>query len=226
MLLFVHGINAYASEWEPFVNYFSKKNYSCKAINLREGLDLRKTHFRDYVDKVKAMTNPEDILIGHSMGGLIVQKIAEETTIKAGIAICPAPPKGIKLRNVNLSTGLRYLPNIIIKKSFKPSYALCKKLFYNSVDEKKAKMLYEKLGEESNTVVFELFMDKIAVDETKVNCPLLFIATKNDRSCTPEMVQEIANKYDSKYEVYNGCHEIFVNWQDIADGILNFITRL
>ena len=87
-------------------------------------------------------------------------------------------------------------------------------------------MLYEKLGEESNTVIFELFMNKIAVDETKVNCPLLFIATKNDRSCTPEMVQETANKYDSKYEVYKGCHEIFVNWQDIADGILNFITKL
>ncbi len=54
MLIFVHGISAYADEWQPFIKYFSERNFSCKAVNLREGLNLRKTRFRDYVNKVKA----------------------------------------------------------------------------------------------------------------------------------------------------------------------------
>ena len=88
MLIFIHGINANADEWQPLLKYFNNRKFSCEAVNLREGLDLRKTHFQDYVIKVKAMVTPNDILIGHSMGGLIVQKIPEETTIKGGIAIC------------------------------------------------------------------------------------------------------------------------------------------
>ena len=43
------------------------------------------------------MVNPDDIVIGHSMGGLIVQKIAEETAIRGGVAICPAPAKRHKV---------------------------------------------------------------------------------------------------------------------------------
>jgi alpha-beta hydrolase superfamily lysophospholipase len=60
MLIFVHGINAYADEWQPFIKYFSERNFSCEAVNLREGLNLRKTRFRDYVNKVKAMVTPDD----------------------------------------------------------------------------------------------------------------------------------------------------------------------
>ena len=74
MLIFVHGMLSNADVWLPIINYFNERNFSCKAINLKEGLNLRKVHFQDYVDKVKAITTEEDIVIGHSMGGQIVQK--------------------------------------------------------------------------------------------------------------------------------------------------------
>ena len=87
MLIFVHGMLSNADVWRPIIDYFSNKNFSCKAINLRDGLNRRYTHFKDYVDKVKSEVTEDDIIIGHSMGGLIVQKVAEETTIKGGVVI-------------------------------------------------------------------------------------------------------------------------------------------
>ena len=226
MLIFVHGMNAYADEWQPFIKYFSERNFSCEAVNLREGLNLRKTRFRDYVNKVKAMVTPDDIVIGHSMGGLIVQKIAEETTTRGGVAICPAPPRDIKLSSIKLSSSLRYLPNIIIKKPFKLNFSFYTKYLVNGLGEKEAREVYENQGEESAIVNYEIAMNKIAVDESKVKCPLFFIATKDDRVCPPEMVEKIAGKYNADFKVYDGCHHIFANWQDIADGIQSFMTKL
>ena len=89
MLIFVHGINAYADEWQPFIKYFSERNFSCKAVNLREGLNLRKTRFRDYVNKVKAMATPDDIVIGHSNGAMMAYRLGTELSdVIAAIAPC------------------------------------------------------------------------------------------------------------------------------------------
>ncbi len=228
MLIFVHGMLASADVWHPLIDYFNERNFSCKAVDLREGLDLRKTRFQDYVNKVKAMVTEDDILIGHSMGGLIVQKVAEEATIKGGVAICSASPKGVKYRGAIVFASAKYAPKVIMRKPFKEDYRYIKEYMLVGVEEEKAKNIYEKLEEESAIVTHELGMNKIAVDEKKVKCPLLFIATKNDRICSPELVKRIAEKYDAEYRLYDGCHHFFCNnnWRDIAEGIHDFITKL
>ena len=228
MLVFVHGMLSNADVWNPFLDYFSERGFSCKAVNLKEGLNLRKVHFRDYVDKVKAMVTEEDIIIGHSMGGLIVQKVAEETTIKGGVAICSAPPKGIKFSGRIVLSSSKYALKVIMRKPFKEDYSYIKKYMLVGVEEEKAKNIYEKLEKESAIVTYELGMNRIAVDEKKVNCPLLFIATKKDRLCTPEVVKRIAEKYNAEYKLYDGCHHFFcnINWRDIAKEIYKFIMQL
>jgi pimeloyl-ACP methyl ester carboxylesterase len=96
----------------------------------------------------------------------------------------------------------------------------------NGLGEKEARDVYENQGEESAIVNYEIAMNKIAVDESKVKCPLFFITTKDDRVCPPKMVEKIAGKYNADFKVYDGCHHIFANWQDIADGIQSFMTKL
>ncbi len=228
MLIFVHGMLSNADVWRPVVSYFTERGFSCKAVNLREGLDLRKVHIRDYVDKVKAMATEEDVVIGHSMGGLIVQKVAEEAAIKGGVAICSAAPKGVKFRGSIVFASAKYAPKVIIGKPFKEDYKYVKKYMLVGVKEEDARSIYEKLDKESAIVTYELGMNRIAVDENKVNCPLLFIATRNDKLCAPELVRRIAKKYNAEYRLYDGCHHFFYNdsWKDIAEGIYEFIKRL
>lgn len=228
MLIFIHGMLSNADVWQPLITYFTKKKYSCTAVNLREGLNLRKTRFQDYVNKIKTLLAEDDIVIGHSMGGLIAQKIAEETTIKGGVCICSASPKGIKFRGNIVLSSIKYTPKVIMKKPFKEGYSFIKKYMLVGLKEGTAKAIYESLVEESAIVTYELARNKIAVNEKNVICPLLFIATKNDRICPPGMVKKMAEKYNAEYQLYDGCHHFFSNtsWRDIAEGIHTFITKL
>ncbi|MCK4347163.1 MAG: alpha/beta fold hydrolase, partial [Thermoplasmatales archaeon] len=178
MLVFVHGMLSNADVWHPVIDYFNERGFSCKAVNLKEGLDLRKACIQDYVDKVKAMVTENDIVIGHSMGGLIVQKVAEEASIKGGIAICSAAPKGVKFRGDIVLSSAKYALKVIMRKPFKEDYEYVRKYMLVGIEEEKARNIYEKLEEQSAIVTYELGMNRIAVDEKKVKCPLLFIATK------------------------------------------------
>jgi pimeloyl-ACP methyl ester carboxylesterase len=228
MLLFVHGMLSNADVWNPIINYFNERDFSCKAINLKEGLNLKKIHFQDYVDKVKTIVTEEDIVIGHSMGGLIVQKAAEETNIKGGIAICSAAPKGVKYRGPIVLSSAKYTPQVIMGLPFKQDYRYIRKYMLVGIEEEKAKCIYKKLEKQSAFITYELGMNRISVNEKKVRCPLFFIATKQDGISPPDLVKRIADKYHAKYKLYDGCHHFFCNdnWQEIAEGIYNFITRL
>ena len=228
MLVFVHGMLSNADVWHPVIDYFNERGFSCKAVNLKEGLNLRKACIQDYVDKVKAMVTENDIVIGHSMGGLIVQKVAEEASIKGGVAICSAAPKGVKFRGDIVLSSAKYALKVIMRKPFKEDYPFIRKYMLVGIEEEKARNIYEKLEEQSAIVTYELGMNRIVVDEKKVKCPLLFIATKQDGICAPELVKRIADKYNAEYRLYDGCHHFFCNnnWQDIAKGIHNFISKL
>jgi len=227
MLIFVHGMGTNADVWGPIIKYFNQRKFSCKAINLREGLNLRKVRFQDYVDKVKAVATEEDIVIGHSMGGLIVQKVAEEANIKCGVCICSATPKGVKYRSRIILSSAKFAPKVIRGRPFKQDYGYVRKYALVGLDEEKAKNAYNKIENESSIVVYQLGMKRIAVDEKKVSCPLLFITTKQDGICAPELVKRLAEKYNAEYKIYDGCHNFFYNnsWHDIADEIHSFIKK-
>src|ERR671929_1502515 len=101
-LLFIHGMFAGAWQFEGLQRYFAALGYPSHAINLRghHGSrpvpDLGKVSVLDYVDDAlpvaRALGRP--IVIGHSMGGLITQKLAEAGAISAGLVPSAAGPQG------------------------------------------------------------------------------------------------------------------------------------
>ncbi|MBC7081086.1 MAG: alpha/beta hydrolase [Thermoplasmatales archaeon] len=224
MLVFIHGMWASPEIWEPIVKYFDCRGFKCKCLDLQIANKINAS-FYDYLKVVEENVKKGDIVIGHSLGGLLMQKVAEEKEIKAGIAICSAPPKGIKFGKRAMIASLRYFPKIISKKPFKPDFSFARKYIFNCIDEEKAREIYEKTRSDSSQVAYEIAMNKIAVDENKIKCPMLFIAMKNDRLSPPDMVTKIANKYGGKLLVYEGCHWFLEKWEEVADGIKNFIIE-
>lgn len=226
MLLFLHGMWGRADFWKPFIDYFSSRNFRCMALELKESMDLRKVSFADYVEKVKKIAGKDDVLIGHSMGGLVVQKVAEGKEIKGGVAICSAPPKGIKLSKKFLLSFLKYIPKVTMNKPFKPDFSSVKKFFMNCMKEEDALKAYERLEKDSAKVAYELALSKIDVDERKVKCPLLFIGGKYDKASPPYIIEKMAKKYNAEFIIYEGCHWIFEEWRVIAEHIQNFLLKL
>ncbi|MEZ5585420.1 MAG: alpha/beta fold hydrolase [Candidatus Competibacteraceae bacterium] len=86
-LLFVHGAFVGAAVWDAhFLAYFAEHGYSAHAVSLRghggsAGHESLSWHsLADYVDDLRrtvAVLDAPPVLIGHSMGGMVVQKYLE-----------------------------------------------------------------------------------------------------------------------------------------------------
>jgi len=226
MLYFIHGLNGRAGNWTPFIDFFRDYGFSCQAVDLKDGLDLRKVHVMDYVNKVSSLVTIDDVVIGHSMGGLIMQKVAEKNQLKAGVGICSAPPQDISMNRISLYRRLRYIPNILFNRPFKPSFGLVKDVFLNDMDEQMQQEIYQNLQKQSVHVTLEVMKQKVVVDEERISCPLHFIGRKDDLTIPADVVKRIAEKYGSSFEVVNGNHYIFVGWKDVAERILSFLNRM
>jgi Lysophospholipase len=104
-LLFVHGAYSSAAQWEPFfLPYFARHGYASHALSVRGhgGSDGRETvksaRLRDYVaDVVEVMQSlpAPPVLIGHSLGGMIVQKVLVDHALPGAVLMCSAPPHGL-----------------------------------------------------------------------------------------------------------------------------------
>jgi len=226
MLYFVHGLNGSAKNWINFIDFFSKRDFQCEAIELKEGINLKKAHLMDYVNIVSKVVDEGDVLIGHSMGGLIMQKVAEQTPIKAGIGLCSASPEGIPMKKIPWRRQLRYVPNFITNIPFKPSFSLVKEIFINGLDQQHQRDIYRQLHPQSVHVSWEVMKQKIAIDEHNIHCPLFFIGRSDDRMIPVDIIKKLAKKYNAPYELVDGNHYIFYDWKKIAEIILSFIRKL
>ena len=104
-LLFVHGAWHGAWCWEDhFLPYFAQHGYTSHAVDLRghgksEGGDrLRGTSISHYVSDLAQIIGKLErppVLIGHSLGGLVVQKYLEKHQAPAAVLLASVPPGGV-----------------------------------------------------------------------------------------------------------------------------------
>ena len=104
-LLFVHG--AYVGAWcwaEHFLPWFGAQGFPVHALSLRGhgesgGRDrLHQSGLNEYADDLAAVTATlprPPVLVGHSMGAMVVQKYLERASAPAAAFLCPVPPTGL-----------------------------------------------------------------------------------------------------------------------------------
>ena len=108
-LMFIHGAWLSARSWETFADYFDKRGFAVSAPEwprkhgdveeLREDAEeIAGLGLTEIVDHYAALIGELDqppVLSGHSFGGLIVELLLDRGLGRAGVALSPAPPKGI-----------------------------------------------------------------------------------------------------------------------------------
>ena len=108
-VVFVHGLWLHAESWSPWVEAFNEAGYSASApgwpgdaetlAETRDapervagyGLDEIVAHHEREIAKL----DRKPIVVGHSFGGLIVQRLLSDGAAAAAVAIDPAPVKGV-----------------------------------------------------------------------------------------------------------------------------------
>ncbi|HTI28506.1 MAG TPA: alpha/beta fold hydrolase [Kutzneria sp.] len=125
-VVFIHGLWLHATSWQPWIDHFDAAGYSAVAPgwphepDTVEGarehpeavadttIDQATEHFASIIAGLDA----PPVIIGHSFGGLITEKLLGQGIGRAGIAIDPAQIKGVlPLPLAQLRAGLPALGN-------------------------------------------------------------------------------------------------------------------
>jgi pimeloyl-ACP methyl ester carboxylesterase len=235
-LLLIHGMFGGAWQFAGWQEELARLGRSSVAIDLRghKGsppvADIGKLSLRDYVDDALGVARElgKPVVIGHSMGGLIAQKLAEADAVSAAVLICSAPPRGISVASVQLlARQIKHAPAILFSRPLFPGRADADALFLNRVPPPDRDSLFERLVPESGRAGRELSLGAIAVDASRVRCPVISIAAGDDRFLPPRIARAIARKYDCEYREYaNHAHYIVgePGWETVVDDVAAWIA--
>lgn len=104
-LLFVHGAWHGAWCWDKyFLPYFAENGYDAHALSLRNHGksdspgSIKTVRISDYVDDVARVSETLEsppVIIGHSMGGFVLQKYLESYSAAGAVLFASVPPSGV-----------------------------------------------------------------------------------------------------------------------------------
>jgi pimeloyl-ACP methyl ester carboxylesterase len=159
-IVLIHGLWMTPLSWEHWVERFSSRGHTVLAPAW-PGMDrdvgslradtasyahLGVTEITDHYDKIIRELDSPPIIMGHSFGGLVTQLLLDRGLGAAGVAIDPAPPKGVlvippaslRVASVALrNPGNRHRAQMLTAKEFR--YA-----FGNTLSEQESQAVYER----------------------------------------------------------------------------------
>lgn len=250
-VVFIHGLFTNPVSWTGWVKFFEDKGYKCYTpaypfhegdpFSLRSNINrkLGKITFKEVLEGLSAFIDSlseKPVLIGHSMGGLAVQKLIEMDKGTAGICIDPAPPAGIfsfklSFLKANLPTINPFKGNSVFLPDVKwYNYAFC-----NTMSMEQTEIEYNKyVVPESRNIARSSTKTDGRIDFTRPHNPLLIIAGEKDNIVPASLIKKNFEAYKDKFsrtdfmEFANRTHFICgqARWEEVASFIENWIVCL
>ena len=226
--------------WEShFLPYFAAHGYASYALSFRghgssEGRErLRWISFAEYVSDVaqvaSQMAQPP-VLVGHSIGGLVVQKYLEQHDAPAAVLLASVPPEAaVRIAaRVARRRPLAVMKALLMLRMYPiigtPELAR-EALFSSDMPQKQVEHYASRLRDES----FRAFLDMLIPYRShpeQVRTPLLVLGAAEDRFILPGEVAATASGLGVKAEIFPGmAHDMMLeaDWQMVADRIRTWL---
>ncbi len=243
-IVLLHGVCFGAWYWESnFQPWFTQQGYDVIAISYcNHGKSEKKGSLRwrtinEYIEDVHSVVSKieEDVyLIGHSMGGFIVQHYLQRyssVTIKKAVLLCSVPASGIGGATWQV---IKTYPFSFVKALFTMSfvpvfntYAKAKRLmFAGSFPDAELQPIVARMQDES----FRAYLDMMFLNlpATKPGAvPLLFIGGEDDFLVRPSTLQKNAQQLNAEWVLMKGAHNINMErgWEKVAEKIEEFFKQ-
>ncbi len=170
-LLFVHGAFSGAWIWDAkFLPWFAERGWEAHAVSLRghggsEGRDrLHGFGIADYVEDVLEAADrlsAPPLLIGHSMGGIVVQRALAKRGFPGGVLMASTPPHGLWSSTMGLAWRSPYVFQQMAmltsfgEKAIDPA-AIRRAMFSDAMPAAEAAQYESYLQEESRRVLMDI----------------------------------------------------------------------
>ncbi|MEU7817258.1 alpha/beta hydrolase [Pseudonocardia sp. NPDC049154] len=255
-VVFVHGLWLHASSWTPWVELFTERGYApvapgwpgeaptaeeCRAdpeAVANRGIAVVTDHFASLVSELPA----QPIVIGHSFGGLIAEKLLGQGCARACIALSPAQFKGnLALPPAQLRTAFPVLSKPKLRtRSWIHSKDSWHAGFANAISREESDALYDAYAVPSPmkplfqaaTANFALHSEA-SVDVHRDRGPVLVVGAGKDRT-VPEATSRAAHRILSRspgvteWAAFPAAGHSFAvdsTWREAADLALEFLAR-
>lgn len=248
-LLFIHGAFTGAWCWEEhFLPFFAEAGYAAHALSLsghgssrgREKLDT--LSIADYVDDVREVVEQlptPPVLIGHSMGGFVVQKYLEQHAAPAAVLMCTVPPQGMMGVAFNaLFARPALLSNLNdMMAGGQASYeSLREALFAQEVTQDDLKRFYHLAQPESHRAIWDMTLFNLPsasrivenLASIAAHPRLLVIGAEHDHLMPASTAQMTARTYGVEAEIFPGMgHGLMLerDWRIVAARILVWMAE-
>jgi pimeloyl-ACP methyl ester carboxylesterase len=255
-VVFIHGLWLHASSWGPWLEKFRSAGYAPVApgwpneadtvAEARDnpdavadiGIDEAAGHYAEIADGL----GDDTILIGHSFGGLIAEKLLGEGVGAGAIAIDPAQIKGVlPLPLAQLRSGFPVLGN---PANLHKAVSLTKEQFRygfgNALEQEESDALYDRWTIPSpGRPLFQaaganFSMHSPAAVDTKrePRGPLLLISGTADHTVPDVVTRSTLKQYRDAMTVnelkqFEGRgHSLTIDhgWADVADAVLEWLA--
>ncbi len=257
-LMLIHGAWLSARSWENYADYFGKRGFAVSAPEWpRKHGDvdeMRQTAedsaglgVKEIVEHYGALIGDLDqppVLIGHSYGGLFVEILLDRGLGRAGVAISPAPAKGIlALPFSTLKAGAPALAHpskwhgVVTLTPEEFTYA-----FVNTFSAEDAAAAYERYAvPETGQILYEAgFANFHLHPPTEVHfknadrAPLLLVGATDDHTVPASLTRAAYKRYEhsparTDYLEFEGrphFHMVAPDWQEVAAGIDSWLDGI
>jgi pimeloyl-ACP methyl ester carboxylesterase len=245
-IVFVHGMFVTRQCWKGWLERLAPRfRCTAPAWPLRDATpaELRARHpdpalgkltmgdvLANYEAIIRALPEPP-LLVGHSLGGLMVQLLLQKGLGKKGVAIDSAPPRGVlplewSVVRANWPTISPFVsksvPVLLTPAQFRYAFA------HTLPEDEVARIWDAQVVPESRQMPKGAMAAKVAWDAP--HAPLLLVAGGEDRICTQKMNTSNARKYRPPVElkVFPGrTHYTILDgdgWTEVADYVADWLA--
>ncbi len=217
-VVFIHGLWMHSSTWKPWMQFFSERGYECinpdwpgdgatvaeSRANTKAIANHSIKEVADGYAKIISSLSSKPILIGHSFGGLMVQILLSRGLASAGVAIDPAPIKGVRqLPFSALKSSFSVLGNPFnITKAVSLTHEQFHYAFTNAITEEEPKDLYDRYTVPSPArPLFQVAFATLnpnaenKVDTNATRGPLLITSGDKDHIVPPVLCKAAVKQY-------------------------------
>lgn len=236
-VLFVHGYFVDGSVWTEWLEFFAARGVTAYAINLRgragskPGASLGETSMDDFSEDAAMIVKDVGAVavVGHSMGGLIAQKLAERGDVNAAVCITPAPPRGISVLSPRVAAlHLKYLPSILLSRPVTPGREDLREVVMNHMPPSEQDALLKRMLPDSGRAGRDMSITGYPIDASRVRCPMLVIAAEDDKFIPAKIVKRVAERYEATYRVEKNHGHMIIRepgWKSLAEDVDVWIRR-
>ncbi|MEA3253462.1 MAG: alpha/beta hydrolase [Chloroflexota bacterium] len=233
-IFLIHGMWGSSTFWGRYCRVFNSKGYNTKAITLAYHdksaclKGLRQVRLADYIEQARKeiqQLKERPIIVGHSMGGLIAQKLAEMGLAEKLVLLAPVAPRGLPVvtRSGLWTFSASVLDIALLKRPFILSFRKAAYGLLNTIPVREQVVIYRSFVYESGLAFNEIVRGKVVVDAARVGCPVLVVVGAEDRVTPPKVVRKVAARYSATYREYPDCCHYLGAEYEIACGVLAWI---